>query len=97
MLQTVVTRTCTAIGTTGNLQWNGIANTVALSAANGDPTLLFDGLDCPDPYRTQLTEFLDSHERRTPPVVSGDDALGVLQIVEALRKAAATGQSVKLP
>jgi predicted dehydrogenase len=93
-----VTRTCVAIGESGSLRWNGIACTVEhLEAGTDEWREIFRQQEEPDKsYLFEWEHFLACIEDRQLPLVSGEDGLEVLQIVEAARLASKCGKRVSI-
>ena len=52
--------------------------------------------DSSDPLVNQIAHFVDILENGEKPLVSGREGLRTLQVVEAIQKAAATGDSVQI-
>ena len=48
-------------------------------------------------FADQTQDFLDAIAERRPPAVSGADGRAAVEIVEAADRAAATGETVRLP
>lgn len=49
-----------------------------------------------DPLINQASHFVDVIAGRTPPLVSGEEGLKTLRVVDAIQRAAATGETVRL-
>lgn len=89
------TRLCTAIGEKGSLRWNGLMGEVALFPSSKGEWLQ----ECyhphlrDDSYRAELQHFVACVTKNKLPLVTGEDGLKVLEIIEAARKSAlSTGQ-----
>lgn len=84
-----VTRACVAIGELGSLRWNGIAGTVEHLAAGADgwQEVFRHQQHRDETYLAEWEHFLACVEGREFPLVSGEDGLEVLRIVEATRLA----------
>lgn len=84
-----VTRTCIAIGELGSLRWNAIAGTVEHLPAGvlGWKEVFLHKAQRDESYLAQWKHFLACIEGREVPLVSGQDGLEVLRIVEAARLA----------
>lgn len=79
-------RRCTVIGESGTLIWDAISSQVRLIRPGAMDQLLYDSPPVrDDSYTTQLDSFLHCVESKTPPVVSGDDGVAVMRIIEAVR------------
>lgn len=90
------TRACTAIGEKGSLRWNGI--TGAVDCFGADTKEWQEVFRHPhqrdDSYRAEWQHFLDCAERRATPLVTGEDGLEVLQLIDAARLASESGSRV---
>jgi predicted dehydrogenase len=92
------TRLCTAIGKLGSLRWNGIDGTVELWASGTQ--------DWQEVYKHQTTRdesylaewnnFLTCIEKGFPPMITGEDGLNVLHVIEAARLADKTKSQVRV-
>jgi predicted dehydrogenase len=87
------TRMCTAIGEKGSLRWNGLKGSVEQfdPGANGWCEIFRHQHQRDDSYVEEWQNFLECISRKSTPLVTGKDGLGVLQIVQAARKSASTG------
>lgn len=92
------TRTCTAIGETGSLRWNGLTGIIDVFDRSADGwAVVFDETSEPDAsYIAEWRHFLGCIEEGVVPLVSGVDGLAVLRIVEAARRSSATGAVVRV-
>lgn len=90
------TRLCIAIGENGSLRWNGITGEVALYEAGGKEwqveCILSHQSD--DSYLSEWLDFINCIDEHKTPLITGEDGLKVLQIIEAARISAATGRQV---
>jgi predicted dehydrogenase len=85
-------RMCTAIGTGGSLRWNGIAGTVDRFDPSAGWSEVFRHTPEPDEsYLAEWRNLLGCAAGSETPFVTGEDGLRVLQIVDAARRANATG------
>jgi predicted dehydrogenase len=93
------TRACTAIGALGSLRWDALEGSVRhYAAGSGGWTELFRQAPVrDDSYQAQWRHLLACIEGREAPVVSGEDGLQVLRIVEAARRAADSGARTDVP
>ncbi len=93
-----VTRTCIAIGESGSLRWNAIAGTVEHlpAGAQGWQEVFLHKAQRDESYLAQWEHFLACVEGREVPLVSGEDGLEVLRIVDAARLASDDGRLVRL-
>lgn len=92
------TRTCTVIGETGTLRWNAIAGMVEFfeQGSNVWQTLFTHSSQRNESYQAEWHHFLRCIADGTPPLISGEDGLGVLRIIEAARRSSATGSTVSI-
>jgi predicted dehydrogenase len=92
------TRQCVAIGEKGSLCWDAIAGTVAFFPKGGDQwTLLFS--DKPErnyTYKEELKSFVSCIESNLSPVVSGDDGLSVVSLIDAAKRSHHESKSIML-
>ncbi len=86
------TRICVAIGETGTLRWNAIAGTVeVLRGGETAWQTLFAQLSQRDEsYIAEWKHFLDCIAQKSPPMVSGQDGLAVLNVIQAARLSSAS-------
>lgn len=92
------TRTCTVIGESGSLRWDGIPGTVSIFAKD-DTTwrvLFSHAPERDETYRAELRHFLECIESGQQPTATGDDGLAVLQIIDAARRSSASGAVVAI-
>lgn len=93
------TRLCTVIGESGSLRWNGLTGVVEyFPAGNGEWNEVFrHGQQRDDSYRAEWRHCLDCIESGHPPLISGEDGMAVLEIIEAARSSAQeSGRQVDL-
>jgi len=89
-------RKCVARCSNGDLIWDVVANEVIWHPAGGtkeNETYQNDGDYI---YREQLKHFFDCIGKNKEPVVSIDDGIKVMQIIEAARKSNETGLKVRV-
>lgn len=81
------TRTCVAIGETGTLRWNAIAGTVELLGAGEKAwqALFAHPPQRDESYLSEWRHFLDCIAQKAAPLVSGQDGLAALKVIEAAR------------
>jgi predicted dehydrogenase len=90
------TRACVAIGEKGSLRWDGMTGQVMVYRS-GDKEwceLFRYQHDRDDTYRTEWRHFLSCVTQSTSPLISGEDGLSVIQIIEAARRSASSGHRV---
>jgi predicted dehydrogenase len=92
------TRLCTAIGQLGSLRWNGIAGTVELwvSGTQGWQEIYIHQATRDESYVAEWQNFIACIEQGDHPMITGEDGLKVLYVIEAARLAAKTKSQVKI-
>ena len=92
------TRICTAIGKLGSLRWNGIDGRVELwaSGTQGWQEVFKYQATRDESYLAEWNNFLKSIEQGTPPMITGEDGLKVLHVIEAARLADKTKGQVRV-
>jgi predicted dehydrogenase len=90
------TRLCTAIGENGSLSWNGLTGDVALYEAGAKVwrVIFNDTHQRDDSYLAEWKNFMSCVTENTKPMVTGEDGLRVLQIIDAAIISAASGGQV---
>lgn len=90
------TRLCTAIGELGSLRWNGLTGAVELFEAGASvwAEVFRHQHQRDDSYLAELQHFLTCVAGEQRPLVSGEDGLRVLQIIDAARLASDSGGRV---
>lgn len=84
------TRICVAIGSEGSLRWNALTGCVdffARGAANWE-TIYSYTQQRDESYLAEWQHFLRLIEDRESPLVSGEDGLMVMEVIDAARRAA---------
>lgn len=91
------TRICTAICEKGSLRWNGLTGVVEQFEAGAKEwrELFRHQHQRDDSYLAEWHHFLDCINAKTVPLISGEDGLKVLQIIDAARQAAGAGNEVQ--
>ncbi|MDP3651339.1 MAG: Gfo/Idh/MocA family oxidoreductase [Rhodoferax sp.] len=91
------TRLCTAIGEKGSLRWNGLTGAVEYFefGAKEWHELFRYQHQRDDSYLTEWKHFLHCVHAKETPMISGQDGLRVLQIIEAARHSSDAGGKVK--
>ena len=89
-------RSCTAIGKLGSLRWDGIQGTVEFWASGdlGWKEVYKHQATRDQSYRAEWSNVIHSIEQGAPPLITGEDGLKVLQIIEAARLADKTKSQV---
>ena len=93
------TRICTAIGEKGTLRWNGLNGVVLFFPAGSNEWVeLFSHLHHLDEsYLAEWKNFIECVVQHSKPLVTGEDGLKVLEIIEAACSSDASGgQSCKV-
>ena len=90
------TRSCIVIGEKGSLRWNGITGEVDLfeESANSWKSLYTHQPQKDETYLSEWLIFIDFISKKEVPIVTGEDGLRVLEIIEAARISAPTGVQV---
>lgn len=90
------TRVCTAIGENGSLRWNGLTGDVELfekGSLRWSPVFSHSH-ERDDSYLAEWTNFIDCIYGYDVPLVSGEDGIMVLKIIEAVRTSSESGKQV---
>jgi predicted dehydrogenase len=89
-------RECTALGEDASLRWNGLSGTVELiRPGNPVPEILFSHVPKQnETYIAEWSDFLDCVANGKPSRVTVQEAMNVLDVIEATRKSAITGIQV---
>lgn len=92
------TRLCCAIGESGSLRWNGLTGVVEKFAAGAKEWIeLFRYQhQRDDSYLAEWRHFLDCINGQDTPLVTGEDGLRVLQIIDAARQSSETGRETQI-
>lgn len=87
------TRLCTAIGEKGSLRWNGLTGEVLLYGADKKEwELMFSHHHHrDDSYMAEWKNFIECVNTQKIPLITGEDGLKVLQIIEAARHSEKSG------
>ena len=87
------TRLCTAIGEKGSLRWNGLTGEVLFyGAGRKEWELMFSYQHHrDDSYMAEWQNFIECVNAYKIPLITGEDGLKVLQIIEAARHSAKSG------
>jgi predicted dehydrogenase len=92
------TRMCTAIGEKGSLRWNGLTGVVSLYEANGKEwqDLFTHQHQRDESYLAEWQNFIECVNENKEPLITGEDGLQVLQIIESARLSSETGNQVRV-
>ncbi len=87
------TRLCTVIGEKGSLRWNGLTGVVEMFEAGAKEwrELFRYQHQSDDSYLAEWRNFIDCVREHKLPMVTGEDGLRVLHLIEAARKSAESG------
>jgi predicted dehydrogenase len=90
------TRLCTSIGENGSLRWNGLTGEVALyeTGAKEWRELFSHTHQRDDSYLAEWQNFIECITEHKRPMITGEDGLKVLQIIEAARNSATSGGQI---
>lgn len=90
------TRMCTAIGEKGSLRWNGLTGVVSLyGASDKEWRELFSHQHQRDEsYLAEWQNFIECVNEHKAPLITGEDGLQVLQIIESARLSSESGCQV---
>jgi predicted dehydrogenase len=82
-------RSCTAIGKLGTLRWDGIQGTVEYWASGSScwKEVYKHQATRDESYLAEWNDVLNSIEKGSPSMVTGEDGLNVLRVIEAARLA----------
>lgn len=92
------TRFCTAIGEKGSLRWNGLTGVVEQFEAGSKEwrEIFCHQHQRDDSYLAEWQHFIDCIRKQKTPLITGEDGLKVLQIIDAARQASESGSQVLL-
>jgi predicted dehydrogenase len=93
------TRLCAAIGDKGTLRWNGLTGVVEQFEVGAKEwrELFRHQHQRDESYLAEWQHFLGCISEQETPLITGDDGLKVLQIIDAARQASESGNQVQLP
>lgn len=92
------TRLCTAIGAIGSLRWNGLTGAVEQFGATEKEwcEVFRHQHQRDDSYLAEWQHFLGCINAENAPLITGEDGLKVLQIIDASRQASESGSQVQV-
>jgi predicted dehydrogenase len=92
------TRLCTAIGENGSLRWNGLTGVVEQFGAGAKEwrEIFHHQHQRDDSYLAEWRHFLGCVSEQKTPLITGEDGLKVLQIIEAARQASESGSRMQV-
>lgn len=92
------TRLCTVIGEKGSLRWNGLTGVVDLfeEGAKGWREIFRHQHQRDESYLAEWLHFLSCITARAAPLITGEDGLKVLQIIDASQQASESGRQVQV-
>lgn len=90
------TRICTSIGEKGSLRWNGLTGDVELYHQGGKEwqNIHSHRHQKDESYLSEWQDFLDCVKEKNRPLITGEDGLKVLEIIEAVRISASSSSKV---
>lgn len=88
------TRLCTAIGAKGSLRWNGLTGAIEQFEAGAKEwrEIFHHQHQRDDSYLAEWQHLLSCISEQIPPLITGEDGLKVLQIIDAARQASDSGE-----
>jgi len=89
-------RTCKIQGTEGELCWDAISQEISFKSIGGEFESRSFLIARDKLFSMQLCHFLDCLEEGCPPVVSFEDGVAAVRLVEAARNSHKTGQRINL-
>jgi len=90
------TRSCTAIGNKGSLRWDGLVGTVEQFDLESKTWVEVYRDEEKDSYVSEWKHFLNCISGYEKPLISGNDGLKVLEIIEAVRQSSLDKVQVKV-
>lgn len=92
------TRHCTVIGENGSLRWNGLTGMVELFEIGAKEwrELFQHTPQRDDSYMAEWKHVLSCIREQKSPLITGEDGLSVVQIIEAARQASESGNKIKI-
>ena len=91
-------RLCTVIGEKGSLRWNGLTGVVDLFDVGAKEwrEIFLHQHQKDDSYLAEWQHLLDCINERKTPLITGEDGLQVLQILDAARQASESGNQIRV-
>jgi predicted dehydrogenase len=99
MVRRTPVRRCEVVCSDGTLTWDGLGRTASFQPPGAaEPRMLYDGSgqDRNGAYLAEMAHFLDCAQGRAEPLVSEEDGLGTLALVEAARRSDREGRTVQV-
>ena len=87
-------RSCTVSGSKGNLTWNALSKVVTLNHDNYKSKEYLFEQRRDEMYESQFKHFIQLIKKRTNPVITLDEAIKVLNLIEAAKKSYLTSRKV---
>ncbi len=91
-------RLCTVIGEKGSLRWNGLTGVVERFEAGAKEwrKIFRHQHQHDDSYLAEWQHLLDCINEQKTPLITGEDGLQVLQIIDAARQASESGNQIRI-
>ena len=92
------TRQCIAVGEDGTLRWNCIEGKVDYFPADGKDweVLFYQEIERNFTYREEITHYFSCVEQGLSPLITGEDGMNVLKVVDAVNISSEIGQLVHI-
>jgi len=91
-------RMCHVIGEKGSLRWNGLNDQVDLFEANSDgwKNIYKGETNLDQSYKEEWLHFIECVNKKERPIISFQDGVEVLNIVDSIKDASSSGKRVKV-
>jgi predicted dehydrogenase len=91
-------RICHVIGEKGSLRWNGLNDQVDLFEANSDgwKNIYKGETNLDQSYKEEWLHFIECVNKKERPIISFQDGVEVLNIVDSIKDASSSGKRVKV-
>jgi len=91
-------RECSVVGENGTIKWNALENSVMIFSESEKSweTIFNESIERNSSYHEELKHFFDCILKDKNPLIDGDSALNVLEIIEAIRSSSKEGKVVSL-
>ncbi len=96
-LQRIPVRNCKIVGSEGTLKWDYFNDSVEVFTSQSDEWQEYNyATDRNEMYTNELRHFIDCVQQKTPPKISLEDGIKVLQVALSAIQASDTGQRQKV-